>query len=181
MDQYTTIKSETAYHGRAFDVHRDQVGLPGGNQAQFDIVIHTGAVTILPIDDQGNIWFVRQYRYAAGRELLELPAGTLEKDEEPEICAQREIREEIGMAARQLKKVGGFYQAPGYSTEYSYVFFASDLHSSPLQADVDEFISVVRIPAQEAYKMAEEGQIFDCKSLATLFMARPLIHQFLSA
>jgi ADP-ribose pyrophosphatase len=181
MDSFKTIKSETAYHGRAFDVRRDHVSLPNGNQAQFDIVEHTGAVTILPIDEQGRIWFVRQYRYAARQELLELPAGTLDKGEAPDVCAHREVREEIGMAAGNLQKVGEFFLAPGYSTEYMYVYLASNLHSSPLQADPDEFLSIVRIPASEAYQMAEDGQICDCKTLATLFLVRPLIRQILSA
>ena len=176
---FKTIKSEITYHGRAFDVRRDHVCLPNGNLAQFDIVEHTGAVTIFPIDDQGQVLFVRQYRYAARQELLELPAGTLDKGEAPEVCAQREVREEIGMAAQKLQKVGEFFLAPGYSTEYMYVYLASDLYPDPLQADADEFLSIVRMPVSEAYKMAEDGQIRDCKTLTTLFLVRPLIHQLL--
>jgi len=181
MMSFKTIKSETTYQGRAFNVRRDQVRLPNGNLAEFDIVEHTGAVTIFPVDDQGQVWFVRQYRYAARQELLELPAGTVENGEAPDVCAQREVREEIGMAARQLQKVGEFFLAPGYSTEYMYVYLASDLHPAPLQADPDEFLSIVRIPVSEAYKMAEDGQIRDCKTLTTLFLVRPFIHKFLLA
>lgn len=172
---FEIIFSEQVYRGRVFDVRRDQVRLPDGQPAQLDIVEHSGAVTLLPLDEAGFVWFVRQYRHAAQEEILELPAGTLDEAEEPETCALREVREEIGMAAGQIQKIGEFYLAPGYSTEYMYVYLATDLRPDPLQADSDEFISIERIPLDQAFKLAESGEIRDGKTLATLFLARPYL------
>jgi ADP-ribose pyrophosphatase len=169
---YETVYSEKKYAGKAFDVRRDQVRLPDGQVAQLDIVEHVGAVTLIPIDETGAIWFVRQYRHATGKDLLELPAGTIEFGEPAEQCARREIREEIGMAAGELKKVGEFFLAPGYSTEYMHVFLATGLYPDPLPGDSDEFLSIVQIPIQQAYQMAKDGEIQDAKSLAGLFYLR---------
>lgn len=170
--QYETIHSEKKYAGKAFDVRRDQVRLPDGQIAHLDIVEHVGAVTLLPMDETGAIWFVRQYRHAAGKDLLELPAGTMELGEPAEGCARREIREEIGMAASEIRKIGEFFLAPGYSTEYMYIFLATGLIPDPLPGDADEFLSVERIPLQQAYQMAKDGEIQDAKSLAGLFYLR---------
>lgn len=169
---YETIRSEKKYHGKAFDVRQDQVRLPDGQTVQLDIIEHVGAVTIIPIDDVGRIWFVRQYRHATGVMLLEFPAGTIEPGEPPEECALREIREEIGMACKTLKKVGEFYLAPGYSTEYMHVFQATGLNPDPLPGDVDEFLSIEKIPLEQVYQMAESGEIQDAKTLAGLFYLR---------
>ena len=172
---FETISSETSYQGKVFDVRRDQIRLPNGKSVSLDIVEHPGAVTLVPIDEQGQVWFVRQYRYAAQVELLELPAGSLDKGESPQACALREVREEIGMAAGQLQKVGEFFLAPGYSTEYMYVYLATNLRPDPLEADADEFLTVESVPADQAYKMAESGQIQDGKTLAALYLARPYL------
>lgn len=169
---FQLLHSETVYSGRAFDVRRDELRLPDGRQAWFDVVAHSGAVVILPLDDEGNLLFVRQYRHPAGRELLELPAGTLDENETPEECARREIREETGMAAGALLRLGGFYLAPGYSTEYMHVFLARRLAPDPLDADADEFLSVERCSLSTVLEKIERGDIQDAKSLAALLLAR---------
>jgi ADP-ribose pyrophosphatase len=172
---YELISSESTYQGKAFSVRRDQLRLPDGSLARLDIVEHVGAVTVLPFDEAGQIWFVRQYRHAAGLELLELPAGTLEPDEEPEACALREIREETGMAAGRLQKIGEFFLAPGYSTEYMYVFLAGDLTHDPLPGDADEFLSVERFPLAQVEAMLLNGEIQDAKTIAALALGRPFL------
>lgn len=169
---FELIRSKTVYSGRAFTIRQDQVRLPDRNETTLDIVEHVGSVVILPVDENGNLIFVRQYRHAAGLDLLELPAGTLDKEEAPETCARREVREETGMAAGNLEHLGGFYLAPGYSTEYMNVYLATDLHDDPLEADADEFLSVERIPIQAALNMAERGEMPDAKSLAAFSLAR---------
>jgi ADP-ribose pyrophosphatase len=123
-----TIKQETIYCGQAFNVRRDEVRFPNNQTTHLDIIEHVGAVTIVPIDADGRILFVSQYRHATGNELLELPAGTLDEGESPENCALREIREETGYAAGNLTKLGEFYLAPGYSTEYMFVYLATELN-----------------------------------------------------
>ena len=170
---FELIKSEPLFQGRAFKIRRDHMKTPDGRETRFDIVEHGGSVIIVPVDDQDNLLFVRQYRHAAGMDLLELPAGTREVDEPFEDCAAREIREETGMQAGSLKKIGEFYLAPGYSTEFMAVFLAADLKHAPLEADDDEFLSVEKIPVSQAFAMAQRGEMPDAKSLAALFLARP--------
>jgi len=172
---FQTVKSETVYRGKVFDVRRDEVRLPDGKQTNLDIVEHNSSVTLLPLDEQGRVWFVRQYRHPALAHLLELPAGVMHDGETPEACAQREVREEIGMAAGRFQKVGEFFLAPGYSTEYMYVFLATDLTPDPLPGDEDEFISIEKISIDQAYSFAEKGEFHDSKTLAALFLARPYL------
>lgn len=169
---FELIKSETLLKGRAFAIRRDWLKTPDGRETRFDIIEHGGSVVILPLDADGNLVFVRQYRHATGQELLELPAGTLDEGEEPEVCAAREIREETGYAAGKLERIGEFFLAPGYSTEFMVVYLATQLKHDPLEADADEFLSVERIPLQQAFAMAEEGGMPDAKSLAALLLAR---------
>ncbi len=176
---FELIKSEILLQGRAFKVRRDYLKTPDGRETKFEIVEHGGSVVILPMDGQNNVLFVRQYRHAAGSDLLELPAGTRNGDEPFEACAAREIREETGMEAGTLEKLGEFYLAPGYSTELMAVFLATKLKENPLQADEDEFLQVEKIPLQKAFEMAERGDIPDAKSLAALFLARPHLEKYL--
>lgn len=169
---FKTISSEILYTGRAFSVRKDRVRLPDEREASLDIVVHTGAVTLVPVDDQGQVLFVRQYRHAAGKEILELPAGTIDPGEEPLVCALREIREETGMAAEKMELLGDFFLAPGYSTEHMYVYLATGLREDPLQQDEDEFLSVEKISLDQAFEMAETGALEDAKSIAALMLAR---------
>jgi ADP-ribose pyrophosphatase len=166
---FETVRSEKKYQGVAFDVRQDQVRFPDGQIVNLDIIDHVGAVTLIPVDEQGMVWFVRQYRHAAGQLLLELPAGTLDPGEQPEACALRELREETGMACKELQKVGEFFLAPGYSTEYMYLYKATGLYPSPLPGDPDEFLSIEKIPLEKAFQMAVKGEIQDAKSLVGLF------------
>ncbi len=172
---FEVVGSKITYRGRVLDVRQDRVRLPDGATVDLDIVAHSGAVTILPVDADGQIWFVRQYRHAAGELLLELPAGTLENGEDPQECAGREVREETGMGAESLRLLGEFFLAPGYSTEYMYVFLATGLFSAPLAGDSDEVLSVERLPVVEAYELALGGTIRDAKTLAALLLARPFL------
>ncbi|MGA2489195.1 MAG: NUDIX hydrolase [Anaerolineales bacterium] len=169
---FELLKSEIVYPGRAFTIRRDNLRLPDGHETRFDIVEHPGSVIILPVDEQNNLLFVRQYRHAAGLDLLELPAGTLDEGEAPEACARREVREETGMAAGILAHLGGFYLAPGYSTEYMHVYLATELHSDPLEADADEFLTVEYIPLGKVLAMVKHGEIPDAKSLAAILLAQ---------
>jgi ADP-ribose pyrophosphatase len=170
---FELIRSETLLQGRAFKIRRDYMKTPDGRETKYDIVEHGGSVVIIPVDNAGNLLFVRQYRHAAGMDMLELPAGTRDGDEPFEECAAREIREETGMEAGALTHIGSFYLAPGYSTEYMGVFLATDLKHNPLEADDDEFLEVEKIPVAEAVRRAERGEIPDAKSLAALLLARP--------
>lgn len=169
---FECLHSEVIYPGRAFTIRRDQVRLPDGRTTYLDIVEHHGSVVIIPVDSEGNLLFVRQYRHAAGLSLLELPAGVLEPGEDPMDCARREIREETGYAAKKMELLGQFYLAPGYSTELMSVFLATELYLAPLAADADEFLKVERMPVHDALQWAVSGEMPDAKSLAALYLAR---------
>ena len=172
---FEVLNREVLFKGRVFDVERVEARLPDGRLNKYDLVSHEGSITVVPFDQNGNVWFVRQYRHAAQQELLELPAGTLEIGEDPEACARREVREEIGMAAGSIQKIGEFFLAPGYSSEYMRVYLALDLTPDPLKGDDDEFITVELIPLEQAYHMAESGEIWDGKTLAALLLAKPYL------
>lgn len=175
---FELIRSEILLQGRAFRVRRDTLKTPDGRETKLEIIEHGGSVVLIPVDHEGNLLFVRQYRHAAGEDLLELPAGT-RNDEEPfEECAAREIREETGLEAGKLQKIGGFYLVPGYSTEFMAVFLATELKENPLQADEDEFLQVEKVPLKQAVEMAEHGEIQDAKSLAALLLARSHLEKY---
>jgi ADP-ribose pyrophosphatase len=171
--KFETVDSQTVHKGKVFNLRLDQVRMPDGKQARFDIIDHPPAVTLVPVDTDNTILFIRQYRHAIGGEILELPAGVVEAGEPAELCARREIREETGMSASEILNIGEFYQVPGYSTEYMYVYLAKDLKPDPLPGDEDEYISVERIPVDKAYQMAQNGEIVDAKTLAALLLAAP--------
>jgi len=163
IDKITVIHT-----GRAYTVEEVEVTLPNGRQKVYDRINHRDSVTILPYDADGNIWFVRQYRLGSTSELLELPAGVMEKGEDALNCAKREIREEIGMAANQWHKLGSYYLAPGYTTELNHAFLAQDLVASPLMMDEDEFLKVEQYSAQKILQMLRGDIIHDGKTLAVL-------------
>lgn len=161
-------KIHTIYNGKAYIVEEVEALLPNGNRKIYDRINHRDSVTIIPVDGGGNIWFVRQFRLGSNSDLLELPAGVMEAGEEPLSCAQREIREEIGMAANAWEQVGSYYLAPGYCTENNYAFLAQDLFASPLKMDEDEFLKVEQIPIPKVLEMISAGSFHDGKSLAAL-------------
>jgi len=129
---FEVIESQVVFRGRVFKVRKDKIRVTESRVSTLDVVEHRNSVTIVPLDSDGNLWFVRQYRHPVGGDLLELPAGVIEPEESAEECAYREIREETGMAAGNLREIGSFFLAPGYSTEYMYVFLATELDPDPL-------------------------------------------------
>jgi ADP-ribose pyrophosphatase len=166
------LSRKTLMQLRPFDVERVHFRLPDGRERDYDLVQHVAAVTILPVDDLGRVHLVRQYRIGAEKEMLELPAGVMDPGEEPEVTARRELREEIGKDCGQLIRLGGFFMAAGYSSEYMYVFLALNLVDSPLDHDDDEFLTTVVLPLSEVMEMAQDGRLEDGKSLSTLLLAR---------
>ena len=166
------LSRETVYKTHAFEIEKLHVRLPDGRMRDYDLVSHNDSVTIIPLDNEGNIWFVSQFRMGCERKLLELPAGVMHDNEQPELCAAREVREETGMAAGRLTYLGSAYLAPGYSSENNHIFLAENLSESPLEMDDDEFLDIKKIPAAKTYEMAERGEIQDSKSLAALLLAR---------
>jgi len=172
------LNEETIYKGKVFSLVKARFRLLNGSEHTYDLVKHHGAVTILPVDQEGRIWFVRQYRVGADQDLLELPAGVLEPDESPESTALRELQEEIGMSARRLQKLGEFYMVPGYSTEKMIAYLATELYESALPADEGEYLEKSAVPVAEAYRMVGDGLMQDGKTLASLLLARAHLQKF---
>jgi len=166
-DEPEVISSERIYD-RWLGLRVDYLRYPSGFEMAHDVVEHHGGVTLLPIDAEGNVLFVTQYRHPVGRVLLELPAGTLD-GEDPEVCAQRELQEETGFRADSIELLGGFYAAPSYSTEYLPVYLCTELIESRLPGD-EESIEVVAIPLDKALAMVGAGEIEDAKTLAALLL-----------
>jgi ADP-ribose pyrophosphatase len=168
-DDVPDVVSATRPHEGWVTIRVDTVRYPSGREATIDVVEHPGAVVLVPIDGQGRLLFVRQYRHATGRRLLELPAGTLEPGEDPEVCAQRELQEETGFRAARIERLGGFFTAPGYCDEYLHVFLASGLSESALDGD-EEHIEPVAVAIDDALRMVASGEIEDAKTIAALLM-----------
>ncbi|NPV52293.1 MAG: NUDIX hydrolase [Firmicutes bacterium] len=158
------------FAGKIIKLRVDTVILPNGKEATREVIEHAPAVAIVPITDDGQVVFVRQYRYPVGEVLLEVPAGKLDDGEPPSECALRELEEETGFTARSLEEVGAFYTTPGFSNELMHLFIARDLSRQAPRPDEDEFISTELIPIERALAMAKSGQIRDAKTLAGLLM-----------
>jgi ADP-ribose pyrophosphatase len=164
------ISRRTIHKGRVIEVQRDEVEVREGLRVQRDVVRHNGAVVMLAFDAEGRILWIRQHRWAANRDLLELPAGRIEEGEEPAVCARRELAEETGFAAAQWQALGGFYSAPGFCDEYLHAFAATDLTPEEADGDEDEDITVEPLTLDETMARIEAGEIEDAKSLATLML-----------
>jgi ADP-ribose pyrophosphatase len=163
-----TLHSEEIYSGRVVKLSVLDVRLPDGKEARRELITHPGAVAIVALDAAQNVLLVRQYRVAAGKILREIPAGTLNPDETPLDCAIRELQEETGFRAAHFEPLGGIYAAPGYTTEFIHLFYATELSESRLPHDDDEFIEVDRVPLADALSMIDNSEIPDGKSVAGL-------------
>ncbi|MCL2034502.1 MAG: NUDIX hydrolase [Oscillospiraceae bacterium] len=164
------ISSKTIYSGKVLTLQVDDVKLPNGNTASREVVRHNGGVSVVAIDEDKNLLLVRQYRYPYGENLLEIPAGKLEKGEDPELCGIRELREETGYEAGNFKFLAEFYPTPGYTDERLYIFTAENLTYKGQKLDADEFLSVQRIPLEKAVEMCFNGEIKDAKSVIGILM-----------
>lgn len=144
--------------------------VPNGAFGHKQIVRHTGAVGMVPLADNGDVFLIRQYRIAANDTLIEIPAGGLEPGEDPLTCAMRELQEEIGYKPGKLELLGRGYAAPGYTSELMHIYLATDLMPSRLAADEDEAIEVLRVPLAEALRMVEQGTIQNLTAISGLLL-----------
>ena len=170
-----TIGTKRIYEGNIIYVRVDTVRMPSGRDATREIVEHSHAVCIVPIDNDGNVVLVRQYRKPAEDALLEVPAGGVEDGEISEEAVLRELQEEIGYTADHLEHLSSFWVAPGWATEYMHAYLAPGLRESRLDGDEDENIEVVRLRFDEAVSMLKTGEINDGKTIAALLLAQPLL------
>ncbi|MCY4620050.1 MAG: NUDIX hydrolase [Chloroflexi bacterium] len=161
----TVLKSQQVFEGSRIKVRVDDVEMADGRKARREVVEHPDAVVILALRDDGLIAFVRQWRHATGRALLELPAGRVDPGEEPAETARRELREEVGLDPARLDFARGFFVAPGFANEFLHGFVARDCVESPLEADEDEELIVEWMPLGDAIELVESGEIIDAKSV----------------
>ncbi len=165
-----TLQSTTIFEGRLIKLRVDRVKTAGGKETSREIVEHTDCVAIVAVDENDSILLESQFRKPVERELLEIPAGGIEAGEDPGSAVSRELREEVGYLPRKVELLGGFYSAPGYSTEYLYLYLATELTPERLEAEDTEEIRLIRVPVGEIPEMISSGKICDSKSIAGLLM-----------
>lgn len=162
-----TLQSEMIYGGKRLRLRRDEVELPSGRRTFREVVVQPGAVAIVPVTEEGDVFLVRQFRYAVGSELYEIPAGILESGESPEQCAVRELSEEVGLIAGRIEKLGQFYTSPGVMNEVMHLYRATNLIKT--EHTTEEGISVVRMSLGQAIDKIRKGEIVDAKTICGLF------------
>lgn len=165
-----TTASEKIYEGRVINLRKDEVRLSNGHITQREIVEHRGAICIVPVQKDGKLLLVRQFRKPAEQALLELPAGSLEKHEDPLDCAHRELLEECGLKAAQMTPLFQCYLAPGYSSEYMYGFLAQELEQQEAQPEDDEILELESYSLPELLPMISDGRIRDAKTICGVLM-----------
>ena len=165
------LSSELKYSGIIVDVTLDEAELCDGRKARREVVHHPGGVSVLPLDDEGNCYLVRQYRYPVGDTTLEIPAGKLEKGEDVMTCAVRELSEETGFTAERFVDFGGIYSSPGFSTEIIHIYLATGLHPGASHPDDGEFLNVEKIPLRKLTDMTMRGELIDAKTVIAILKA----------
>lgn len=168
-----TLTQEYKFEGRIMKARVDTVELPNGKTANREVCEHVGGVGILPIDAQGNVILVRQYRYPYEKVLLEIPAGKIDHGPESHLeCGIRELREETGCTAEQMIYFGEVYPSPGFMTEKLHLYAALGLHDGECDPDEDEFVETVKMPFAELEQKIKNGEIQDAKTIAAMYQAR---------
>jgi ADP-ribose pyrophosphatase len=171
------LGSRPIYDGRVIDLHIHTVRFPDGSIGELEMIRHSGASAVLPVfgpreDPDPDVVLIRQYRYATGGYLYEVPAGRPDRPgEDWEICARRELEEETGLVAGSLEYLTAIHTAPGFTDELIHLFIARDLSEGALSRDVDEFIELIRLPISQATDMIRRGEISDAKTICTLLFA----------
>ena len=171
-----TLSSEQIFDGRVVKLFRDEVLLENGEKATREVIKHSGGVCVLPLDGDGNIYMVKQFRYPFKQVLLEIPAGKKELGEEPIECGIRELGEEIGATAEKVTPLGKLYPTVAYDTEIIWMYLAEGLTFAGGQhLDPEEFVDIVKIPFDEAYRMVLADEIPDAKTQLAILRAKALL------
>ena len=172
----TQLSTKQVYCGSFLDVRKDEVELPNGKTSTREWIKHPGAACIIPVLPDGKIALIKQYRYPIQEEMIELPAGKLDPNETPEICARRELEEEIGYVAGKLTFVCNIHPAIGFASEKMWIYLAEELIKTTENTDPDEFLDLMPTHLDEAVKMVWDGKITDVKTIIGLLWAERLMH-----
>lgn len=170
--------SKMLHNGRVFNIYQDNVTLENGVCLDMEIIRHPGASAIVAMTPKKEILLIKQYRYAVGGFIWEIPAGTFNAKEPPLECAMRELTEETGYVAKNWEKLGETTPVPGYSDERIHLFLAQDLTEKTQNLDQDEVLDVHKVAYQKVLSMVNSGEIQDAKSLAALFLANMFISSY---
>ncbi len=167
----TKISSQEIFNGVAIHLFKDEILLPNGHTGIREIIRHPGAVCVLPLTDDGDVIFVNQFRYALNKVTLEVPAGKLEKGEDPKEAALRELSEETGLTAKNIVHIGDLYTTPALIDEVIHMYIATDLTQGEQHLDYDEFVNTLKIPLSKAVDMVMDGEIKDSKTQTIILKA----------
>lgn len=162
------LSTEHIYAGKVLILNRETVTLPNGQSTQLEIIRHPGASAVVPIKDDGSVVLIRQFRHAAGGFIYEIPAGKLHPQEDPRVCAVRELEEEIGYQAGQLEWLTSIWTAPGFTDEVIHIYRGTDLKPGRQHLDDDEVLEVVEWPLEKAMGGIQDGTIRDAKTIIGL-------------
>ncbi len=171
------VSKSTVYSGLIVNVRLDKAELINGKQVPREVVEHPGGVGIIPIDENGDVTMVRQFRYPFGRELLEIPAGKMEQGEEPLQCAVRELSEETGYMADEMIYLGETYPSPGFCEEILHIYMARGLHSGQMHLDEDEFLKVEKMSVDKLVGMIMNNEIADGKTVIAVLKAKAYLQE----
>ncbi len=169
-----TLNRKEIFDGRIINVHVDEIELPNGNHSVREVVEHSGGVCVAAITDEDEIFMVRQFRYPFSRELIEVPAGKLEKGEEPQKAALRELEEECGVVSENVISLGTVYPTVAYCSEIIYMYAAKNLKSTNQHLDEGEFLGVEKVKLSKAVDMVMSGEISDAKTVAAVLKVAKL-------
>ncbi len=169
------LSEHPVYEGKIFTVYQGVVSLPNGAEASRDRIEHHGGAGILPLDEKGNVYLVRQYRFGVDKELLEIPAGKLEAGEDPKATAIRELTEEVGFLPREVIPLGHMELSPAYLGEITYLYLGRDLLPQKAALDDDEFLEVVSLPFRDALQKVLDGEITDGKTQTAILKTALLL------
>jgi ADP-ribose pyrophosphatase len=165
-----TISSRTIFEGRVIRLQVDEISLPDGRTSTREIVKHPGAVCVMAVTEEGKMVLVRQYRKPLEKTTLEIPAGKLDPGENPADCAARELEEETGLRARELKHVVSVYTSPGFADEYLHMYRARGLERGEMSPDQDEFVERVELTLEECRERIRSGEICDAKTVMAVWL-----------
>ncbi len=171
------ISAEYKFEGKIIRVRVDDALLPNGRVSKREVVEHNGGVCVAPLDENGNLYFVEQYRYPYSEVVMELPAGKLEKGEDPYTAGIRELKEETGATAEKVISMGKLYPTPGYCGEIIHLYLATGLSFGSQDPDDDEFLEVKKIHINDAVKMVMDGEIPDSKTQVLILKIARLLDE----
>lgn len=167
----TKIDSQTIYEGKIINVYKDTVLLENGKKTTRELVTHQGGVCVVAVTDDNYVYMVEQFRYPFNKVILEVPAGKIDPNEDPLTCGKRELKEEVGVIAKNYENLGDFYPTVGFTNEIIYTYLATDLEVSKQQLDEDEFINIKKLPLKQVYDMVMSGEIKDGKTQTAILKA----------